>query len=118
MKLPGVEDFRIELATDSNSRKLVLFLCDASNHPISVPSESIKSISIAYTSEQFEVQLTPVTTASDAKGHASRFEINADQLPQQIWTTNEFVIRVPVSRNGQVSVAELRHRNDHEHSKH
>jgi hypothetical protein len=72
-------------------------------------------MTVVYASQDMEFPTTPVITASDAQGCTSRFEVKIDQLPQQIWTTNEFVVRVPVHRNGQVSVAELHHRNDHEH---
>lgn len=108
--------FEIEFTLDATRRRIVLYVHEeggAAAYPLPVDSLS----------GQFKAdgRSTDVTFAADPRsddppGHASRFVLALDTLPQQLLASDEFELMISYRGDGGAATASIPHKNDHAHS--
>lgn len=114
-EMPEGAGFGVELTLDEKRRRMVIYVHESgvpNPHPLLGDSLS----------GHFEAEgrSTAVTFSADPRpddprGHASRFVLALDTLPQQLLASDQFVLRLSYAADGETITASIPHKNNHVH---
>ncbi|HBE69810.1 MAG TPA: hypothetical protein DDW52_16820 [Planctomycetaceae bacterium] len=115
-RMPDGSELALELTIDDANRRIVVYAeAVGSNQPFAVDATQLKA---KFESDDldFSTTLSSDPRKSDPKGESSRFAISLDELPQQLFTADEFRMTVWYPDADETHSVSMLHRNDHAHS--
>lgn len=118
IKMPNGVGYQMEFTLDGRRRRMVIYVEESGAHkPYPLALDQLEA--------EFEAdgQSTGVTfpadpRSSDPEGHASRFSLSLDKLPQQLLASERYVLKISHSIAGENVTVSFSHDNDHGHEYH
>ncbi|MEM9943106.1 MAG: hypothetical protein AAF939_16195 [Planctomycetota bacterium] len=116
IQIPSALGFELEFTLDAARRRIVLFVQQ-------LQTELPFPLAVDHLEAEFESggRTIPVSfeadpRASDPAGKSSRFVLDLDALPQQMFGSNQYSLTVWFPENGKKIKGSMSHRNDHRHN--
>lgn len=109
----GVE---MELTIDKERRRMLIYVHRATTYePHPLPIKTLKGTIQSADGGSFDVVFIAIPRSSDPSGSSSRFSLSLDRIPQQLLATNQYLLKLSYSTDGNDCRAVFPHRNDHAH---
>ena len=110
--------FHMEFTLDEERRKMVIYVQDSDSHrPHALAVDTlVANLKAGEQSADLEFEADPLP--KEPAGHASRFSMSLDRIPQQLLTSNQFSLKLSFSVDGKSIDGSMSHHNDHTHEYH
>ena len=108
----------LEFALNEKRRQMVIYIQKAETHePCPLATEKL-NVEFQSGASKFETAFSSTPQPKETEGQSSRFTLSLDKLPQQLLASNQFLLKVWFTVNGETFTATIRHSNDHAHDYH
>ncbi|MEM8945088.1 MAG: hypothetical protein AAGD11_07885 [Planctomycetota bacterium] len=110
--------FEMEFTLDERRRRMVIYVLElgfTKPYPLATDALSGK---FKFDGRSIDVTFAADARPTDPKGHASRFALALDSLPQQMLVAEQFVLKLSYAAAGETFTGSIPHRNDHAHRYH
>ena len=116
IRLSENTDFEMEFTVDDQRRKIVIYIQERdTRNPYPLPIDRLDA-SFDAGGQSVDVIFTAEPRPGEPTGTSSRFSLSLDKIPQQLVVSNQFVLSVTCSFNGETITGSIHHNNDHEHA--
>ena len=108
-------DFELEFTLDEARRRMVVYVQESgSSRPHLLADDSLSG-QFETDGRSIDVTFEADPRPDDPQGHASHFVLSLDKLPQQLLTSEQFVLKFSYVAADRTITASIPHKNDHAH---
>ena len=116
--LPDESSMKLGFVVDERRKKLAVHILDAETRTPKAVSESKLESEFTISDETLTLTFDADPMPKDPAGHSSRFSIDFDELPEQLFGVSDFDVMFSLNFEGQEISGNLQHRDDHTHDGH
>ena len=116
--LPDESSMKLGFVVDERRKKLAVHILDAETRTPKAISESKLESEFTISDETLTLTFDADPMPKDPADHSSRFSIDFDELPKQLFGVSDFDVMFSLNFEGQEISGNLQHRDDHTHDGH